>query len=91
MAKTLAALIISLCIAFSAAAAQSEPKAKKPAKPAWAELTSPQQQVLGPLQGEWEQLDTTRRKKWVSIADRYPTMRPAEPMLGAASSSSRRQ
>ena len=78
MAKTLVALIASLCIAFSAVAAQSETKAKKPAKPGWTELTSAQQQVLAPLQPEWEQLDTTRRKKWVSIADRYPTMKQAE-------------
>ena len=78
MAKTLVALIASLCIAYSAVAAQSEPKAKKPAKPAWTELTSAQQQVLAPLQPEWEQLDTLRRKKWVSIADRYPTMKQAE-------------
>jgi hypothetical protein len=78
MAKTLVALIVSLCIAFSAAAAQSKPEAKKAPKPAWAELTSAQQQVLSPLQAEWEQLDTTRRKKWVAIADRYPTMKQAE-------------
>jgi hypothetical protein len=78
MAKTLAALIISVCVAFSAAAAQNKPEAKRVAKPAWAELTPPQQQVLSPLQGEWDQLDTTRRKKWVSIADRYPTMKPAQ-------------
>jgi len=78
MAKTLAALIVSLCIAFSAAAAQTKPEAKKIAKPAWTELSLAQQQVLAPLQAEWEQLDTVRRKKWVSIADRYPTMKPPE-------------
>ena len=78
MVKTLVALIASLCIAFSAAAAQSRSETKKAAKPSWAELTPAQQQVLAPLQGEWEQLDTTRRKKWASIADRYPTMKPAE-------------
>jgi hypothetical protein len=78
MVKTLVALITSLCIAFSAVAAQSKPEAKKVAKPAWTELTPAQQQVLAPVQGEWEQLDTTRRKKWVSIANRYPTMKPAE-------------
>jgi Skp family chaperone for outer membrane proteins len=77
MVKTLVALIASLCIAFSAFAAQSKPEAKKPARPAWTELSPAQQQVLAPLQAEWEQLDTTRRKKWVSIADRYPTMKPA--------------
>ena len=78
MAKTLLALIVSLCIAFSAAAAQSKPEAKKAPKPAWTELTTAQQQVLAPLQAEWEQLDTTRRKKWVDIANRYPTMKQAE-------------
>ena len=31
-----------------------------------------------PLQAEWEQLDTTRRRKWVDIANRYPTMKQAE-------------
>ena len=78
MAKTLLALIVSLCIAFSAAAAQSKPEAKKAPKPAWTELTTAQQQVLLPLQAEWEQLDTTRRRKWVDIANRYPTMKQAE-------------
>ena len=78
MAKTLAALIVSFCIAFSAAAAQSKPETKKPAKPSWSELTPAQQQVLAPLQPEWEQLDTTRRRKWISIADRLPTMKQAD-------------
>ena len=79
MAKTFVALIASLCIAFSAAAAQTKADAKKAApKPAWTELSSAQQQVLAPLQGDWDQLDTTRRKKWIAIANRYPTMKPAE-------------
>jgi hypothetical protein len=78
MVKTLVALIASLCLALSAAAAQTKAEGKKLAKPAWTELTSAQQHVLAPLQGEWEQLDTTRRRKWVSIADRYPTMKPPE-------------
>jgi len=79
MAKTLIALIASLCIAFSAAAAQPKADAKKAApKPAWTELTPAQQQVLAPLQTDWEQLDTTRRKKWVAIANRYATMKPAD-------------
>ena len=78
MVKTLVALIISLCVAWSAVAAQTKPPGKKPAKPAWAELTPAQQRVLAPLQPEWEQLDSTRRKKWLSIADRYPTMKPAQ-------------
>ena|SRR5688572_3174436 len=78
MVKALGTLIVWLCLAFSAVAAQSPTEAKKPGKPAWAELTPGQQQVLAPLQPEWEQLDTVRRKKWLSIADRYPTMKPAQ-------------
>ena len=78
MAKTLAALIVWLCLAFSAVAAQSPPEAKKAAKPAWTELTPAQQELLAPLQPEWDQLDTVRRRKWVSIADRYPTMKPPQ-------------
>lgn len=78
MVKTLVALIVSLCLSFSAFAAQSKTDAPKVAKPGWTELTPAQQGVLAPLQGEWEQLDTVRRKKWVAIADRYPTMKPAE-------------
>ena len=77
MAKTLLALIVTFCIAFSASAAQTKSDAKKAAaKPAWSELTPAQQGVLAPLQPEWEQLDTVRRRKWVSIADRDPTMKP---------------
>ena len=77
MAKTLFALIVSLCIAFSAAAAQTKSTAKKAPRPQWAELTPAQQEVLAPLKRDWEELDTTRRKKWIAIADRYPTMKPA--------------
>lgn len=79
MAKTLLALIVWLCLASSALAAQASPKAEKAApKPAWTELSAAQQQVLAPVQSEWEQLDTVRRKKWIAIADRYPKMKPAE-------------
>ena len=77
MAKTLLALIVTLCIAFSAVAAQSQPAAKKAPRPQWSELTPAQQDVLAPLRRDWEELDTTRRKKWIAIADRYPTMKPA--------------
>lgn len=78
MAKALAALIVTLCFAFPAAAAQSKADAKKAARPAWSELTPAQQKVLAPLEAEWNSLDATRRKKWVTIADRYPKMKPQE-------------
>ena len=79
MAKAFGALIVwLLCIALPAAAAQSQSPSKKAPRPAWSELTPVQKQVLAPLQGEWDALDTTRRKKWIAIANRYPKMKPAE-------------
>lgn len=77
MAKAFA-LIVWLALALPVAAAQSQPPTKKTARPPWSELTPAQKQVLAPLQGEWDSLDTTRRKKWMAIADRYPKMKPAE-------------
>jgi len=78
MAKTLIALIVWLFAALPVVAAQSNPPPKKAPRPAWSELTPAQQKVLAPLQADWNSLDTTRRKKWVAIADRYPKMKPQE-------------
>ena len=78
MAKAFLALIVWLSLALPAVAAQSQPSSKKAPRPAWSELTPAQKQVLAPLQGEWDALDTTRRKKWIAIADRYPKMKPEE-------------
>ena len=52
--------------------------AAKKVRPAWAELTPEQQEVLAPLKSEWESLDRDRRLKWVGIAKRYPTMKPEQ-------------
>ena len=75
MAKTFLALIVWLSIVFPAVAAQSPPPKKAP-RPAWSELTPAQQKILAPLQADWDGFDTTRRKKWAAIADRYPSMTP---------------
>ena len=80
MVKAAIALILWLCVALplaTAATAQSKPKATA-GKPQWSELSPRQQHVLAPLAPEWENLDNTRRKKWVEIANRYPKMKPAE-------------
>ena len=55
--------------------------AKPPARagrPAWAELTAEQQQILSPLKPDWENLDTVRKRKWLGIAKRYPKMAPQQ-------------
>ena len=82
MVKAAVALILSLLVASatSVGAQQQQspkkPEAAKPARPLWSELSPQQQHVLGPLAADWENLDTTRRKKWVTIANRYPKMKP---------------
>lgn len=47
-------------------------------QPTWAELSAQQREILMPLSGEWDQLESFRRKKWLGIAQRYPTMTPDE-------------
>ncbi|MGQ0752239.1 MAG: DUF3106 domain-containing protein [Betaproteobacteria bacterium] len=78
MAKTLLALIVWFCLAMPGIAAQVKSEAKKPPRPAWSELKPAQREILAPLALEWDKLDSTRRKKWVAIAERYPKMKPQE-------------
>ncbi len=63
------------------AAAKPAAKAKAPkpgVRPAWAELTAEQQQVLAPLKADWDSLEPDRRQKWIAIAKRYPRMKALE-------------
>ena len=76
-ALAFAALIIGLLTA-SVAVAQPASGSVKSARPLWSELSPKQQAVLAPLAADWDKLDTTRRKKWVTIANHYPKMRPDE-------------
>ena len=85
MSALRALLVLALTAACGLAAAQppaqspSMPAAKKKAvRPAWAELTAEQQQILAPLKADWESLDSERRRKWLGIAKRYPAMKPEE-------------
>jgi len=43
-------------------------------RPAWAELTADQQQILDPLKPDWDALSSSRKKTWIGIANRYPSM-----------------
>jgi hypothetical protein len=58
------------------AAAKAQPKPN--ARPAWAELTAEQQQILSPLKPDWDTLEPERRQKWIAIAKRYPRMKVEE-------------
>lgn len=78
-AVSVLSLLAGLLFAFNATAQQPPADtSSKSARPLWSELSPKQQAVLAPLAAEWENLDSTRRKKWVSIANRYPRMKPDE-------------
>ena len=76
MAKALLALSLALLALLSAQPSQAAQPPKKP--PVWEELASEQQEILAPLSGNWDDLDNVRRRKWLAIAKRYPSMTPEE-------------
>ena len=43
-------------------------------QPSWTELSAEQKRVLAPLAGEWNKMEGFRRKKWLGIAQRYPSL-----------------
>jgi hypothetical protein len=47
-------------------------------KPLWKELSRPQQVALEPLAAEWDRMESTRKQKWIDIANRYSSMKPDE-------------
>lgn len=66
-------LILALCLISSAHAVVPELR-----QPAWAELSQEQKQILTPLSRDWDKMEAYRKKKWLGIAKRYPTMKPGE-------------
>ena len=85
-------VMVALCAATAAvgqptpapatkSGAQASKAATKPprtTRPAWAELTAEQQQVLSPLKPDWDRLATENKRKWLGIAKRYPKLAPQE-------------
>jgi hypothetical protein len=47
-------------------------------QPSWTQLNAEQKRVLAPLAGEWDKMDGFHRKKWLGIAQRYPSLSPDE-------------
>ncbi len=52
--------------------------AKFGTKPFWSDLTETQKAALAPLAADWPGIDVFRKKKWIEIASRFPSMKPAE-------------
>ncbi|MBI4741585.1 MAG: DUF3106 domain-containing protein [Betaproteobacteria bacterium] len=45
-----------------------------PPQPRWVALSAQQKTVLAPLAADWDAMESYRRKKWLGIAQRFPTM-----------------
>lgn len=77
--KRLAALIFGTLLTVTGWAATPNPSViATPPQPKWNELTAQQKSVLAPLGGDWDAMESYRRKKWVGIALRFPGMTPDE-------------
>lgn len=76
MAKALLTVALTLLLVLSTQGLQAAQAPKKP--PVWSELAPDQQEILSPLSGAWDDLDSVRRRKWLAIAKRYPLMKPEE-------------
>ena len=48
------------------------------ATPAWAKLTTPQQQALKPLATTWNSISEPQKRKWLEVSKNYPALSPAD-------------
>lgn len=78
-------VLLATAIALHPAAESSEQalsrtasSAAPAAKPLWSELSPAQQTALAPLASEWNQLDAFRKSKWLTISNKFATMKPDE-------------
>lgn len=67
-------LMCLLCglMAFDAAAQSSATDADSAL--AWSRLSGAQRQTLAPLARDWQSLDDDRKRKWLELANRYPSL-----------------
>lgn len=47
-------------------------------QPSWVQLTAEQKHILAPLAADWDKISGFQRKKWIGIAQRYPSMNAEE-------------
>ncbi|MBS1142460.1 MAG: hypothetical protein H6R13_3913 [Proteobacteria bacterium] len=77
--RLLGGLILSLALSYSFAA---EPPTTAiigtPPQPGWGQLNGQQKNILAPLAKDWDGMENIRKKKWLGIAERFPTMKQDE-------------
>ena len=71
-----APLLAALCLWVATIGLPAPALAFTPPQPAWNQLSSPQQEALKPLAGEWDKLDNFRKKKWLGVAEKFSSMAP---------------
>ena len=71
-----APLLAALCLWVATIGLPVPALAFTPPQPAWNQLSSPQQEALKPLAGEWDKLDNFRKKKWLGVAEKFSSMAP---------------
>ncbi|MFA7279063.1 MAG: DUF3106 domain-containing protein [Sterolibacterium sp.] len=71
-------VVLALALALAPPASAAVPPLPPLKQPTWTELSPQQREILAPLSGEWDKLESYRRKKWVGIAQRYPAMSAEE-------------
>jgi hypothetical protein len=72
---------VILCFALTTVIAVEPPTTAvigTPPQPSWSQLKPQQKDILAPLSGDWDKMDSIHRKKWLGIADRYPGMKAEE-------------
>lgn len=67
--------IVALTLALAAPTGAVVPPLKQPK---WSELSPQQREILAPLSVEWDKLESFRKKKWLGITQRYPSLSPQE-------------
>jgi hypothetical protein len=67
------------CLAQAAATSTAAKTSSQAAgSGSWASLSPAQKSALRPLEREWGSIDSERKIKWLEIAQKFPTMSPAE-------------
>ena len=61
-----------------AVAAVKPPAPAAASKPAWTDLTTPQQQALKPLTATWNSISEPQKRKWLEISKNYPALAAAD-------------
>jgi len=78
--KAAVIIIAALCgIAhLQAYAYAAPPRSSTATQIKWANLSNEQKAALGALASEWDAMDALRQRKWLGVAEKYPSMKPEE-------------